>query len=285
MKRAQEVSASLSSNIDEWNDVFDNEALVTLQKANAWLKDQAREQRWKEAAESIVGRLPLDGKRIDVYRKAALEHYRLQSQIAHLAMVEDFQTENGAEMKPIRHRQHHGKQHFTVLGPEDPKQVAFIGFAAVARVIQEETAYIIRSILKSEEIQPLSVKRLTFAEITTAAKEISDIGCAPTTLLAPSQQIISIWHGDLDFRSHEEYDENNDRYLKLDDSTKLRILETTENYIFILDKASGRCTKPEPLAIEVAERVNNPLEVEITSGESAIYQIVRPDAIVVLKLG
>jgi len=268
---------TVASMSEEWDDVFDGQASDALEEARDWLEDQDRRKDWKEKAESVIRNLPLDEGRVEEFKKAALEYYQSQSRVNQLAI-----TENSGEKAPtelIRYPHHCDKQPFTLIGQG---RVSTVGFLAVYQVASKEIDYIANTILEHEETKLTEVKQLTFDVVAKAVEGIREGGYEAMVLLAPRQQIGSAWQNDAQFRIHMVY-EGDERYLKLSESTKLRILELDGDHAFVLDRSVGNWKTVQPLEVEVTECDKNPLKVHITAQEVVSYQVLNPGAIKILK--
>jgi hypothetical protein len=266
---------------EEWDDVLDGRTRDALEQAREWLKDTERRQEWKEKAESIIRNLPLDTSRIEAYKKAALEHYQSESRIDQLATTEPLGAKAPTELRGSCRIQHPEKRDFTLIGLGTPQG---IGFEAVYQIVRAEVAHITKIILEHEATDHIGLKQLTFNEIGKAVRKIDAAGYKATILLEPGQRISSAWQDDPDFRTRLAY-EGNDRYLMLNDSARLRILESDGNCAFVLDSSAGNWTAVEPLEIEVAECARDPLAVQITAQEVVDYQVLNPGAVEILKFG
>jgi hypothetical protein len=267
----------------EWDDVLDGRGLDALEQAQKWLENTERRQEWKEKAESIIKNLPLDNSRIEAYKKAALEYYQSESYIGQLAT-----TGGDGEKAPTELRsswRSPEKRDFTLIGLGKPQEVGRkIGFGAVYEIVRAEVAHIVKIILEHEATDPIGLKQLTFNEMAKAVKKVDEAGYKATVLLAPTQQISSAWQNDPDFRTRMTH-EGNDRYLMLNDSTRLRIVELDSNYALVLDSNAGIWTTVTQLKIEVAECAKDPLAVQITAQEVVDYQVLNPGAVEILKFG
>jgi hypothetical protein len=268
---------TVASMSKEWDDVFDGQASDALEKARNWLADEKRRQGWKEKAESIIKNLPLDESRVEEHKKAALEHYQSQSRVNQLAITEN--SGEKAPTEPICYSQHCDKQPFTLIGQG---RVRTVGFLVVHQVVSKEIDYIVNTILEHDETKLTEVKQLTFDVVAKAVEGIREGGYEAMVLLAPSQQIGSAWHDDSQFRTHMLH-EGDERYLKVGESTKLRILELDGDHAFVLDRKAGNWKTVEPLKIEVTECDKNPLKVHITAQEVVDYQVLNPKAVEILK--
>jgi hypothetical protein len=267
----------------EWDDVLDGRGLDALEQARKWLENTERRQEWKEKAESIIKNLPLDNSRIEAYKKAAMEYYQSESYIDQLAT-----TGGNGEKAPTELRRSWRspeKRDFTLIGLGKPQEVGRkIGFGAVDQIVRAEVAHIVKIILEQEATDSIGLKQLAFNEMAKAVKKIDEAGHKATVLLAPSQQISSACQNDPDFRTRMTH-EGNDRYMMLNDSTRLRILELDSNYALVLDSNAGIWSTVEPLKIEVAECARDPLAVQITAQEVVDYQVLNPGAVEILKFG
>ncbi len=269
---------------EEWSDVFDSGISDALKKARTWLEDPTRRQEWKEKAESIIKDISLDNRRVKAYRKAAIEYYEAESQALQLATSGNVVEKAATELRRGCRLICPDKRVFTPIGLEEPQEIARrVGFEAVGQIVMAEVAYIANIILEHGQIKPIGVEKLTFDEVKRAAMKINEAGHEATVLLAPGQRISSAWRNDLDFRTRMTYEEGNERYLNLDESTKLRILELNDDYAFVLDKRAGNWAVVEPLEIEVAECDKNPLKVQISAQEVINYQILHPEAVRILE--
>ncbi len=268
-----------------WDDVFNGQARDALEKARDWLADTERRRKWMGKAEGIIKKLPLDSSRVKAYREEALEYYQSQSQVGQLALTENSREKAPTELRGSCRIQCPEKRDFTLIGLGEPQEVGMrVGFEAVHQIVRAETAHIAKTIFEHEATKPIKVKQLTFDKVAEAAKKISEAGYQAKVLLAPGQQISSSWRDDPDFRTHMEH-EGNERYLILDESTRLRILELDSDYAFILDRNAGNWATMTPLEIEVTGCDKKPLAVQITAQEAVGYQVLNPEAVEVLKFG
>jgi hypothetical protein len=268
---------------EEWDDVFGGRASEAFEVTRDWLTDTERRQEWAGKAESIIRNLPLDNSRVEAYQEAALEYYQSQSQISQLAMAGNGEEGIPTELRGCCRIKYPDKRDFTLIALGKPEVVGGrVGFEAVAQVVSTEISYAIKMLLEHKTTKPARVKKLTFNKVVKAARKICEAGYKATVLLAPPQQISSAWQDDSDFRVHMVH-EDNDRYLELDQSTKLRIVEAAGDYAFILDRNVGDWKAVKPLEIDIIECDKNPLAVRIVARETVIYRVLNPEAVEILK--
>lgn len=265
---------AVSSMAEEWDDVFDGAPSEALEEARGWLANEDRRKEWIAKAEGIIRDLPIDNGRVEAYKQAALKYHSSESNVGHLAVTAREGDRPGTELKGTCRAPSLEKRPFTVIGLGRPQQLGgMVGFGAVGQIVQAEVAHIARTIMECEDIKPISARQLTFHAVARAAKEIDQAGGSATVLLAPDDQIASAWHDDPDFTRHLDLADAAARYLKVDESTKLMVLELNGHHAFVLDTNAGEWTVLTPLNIEVLEREENPLAVQITAHETVDYQV------------
>lgn len=269
----------------EWEDVFDGKLSESLERAQNWLRDTHSRQEWTSKAEGIIRDLPLDNSRVEGYRKTALENYKNESQIKHLAIqVETSGRWNSVELTGHSHFQHPDKQHFTLIGLDEPERIGTrVGFGAVHELVRLEVSYIAKTLLTQKGQDTIEVQGLNFDSVMKAVEKINQVGYAATVLIAPSQEISSAWQTDHQFRTNLIYENHKERYLQINNETKLKVIELPGNYAFIFAKEVGTWTTIEPVVIEVTECDKHPLAVEIIAREIVEYQILNPEGAEILN--
>lgn len=276
---------AVASMIGEWDDVFDGRASEALGRAREWLEDQDRRQEWTGKANAIIKDLPLDDSRVEAYKQAAVQYYRSESAVTQLAETEPDADEAVTELTGrCRRPRCPAKQHFTVIGLGQAQKVGeIVGFQPVGEVVQAEMAHIVPTILDDQRIRSLQAPRLTLGAIAHVVKSIQSAGWQPTVLLASDQQISSAWRDDPAFRGQMELGEPGQRYLRLDESTTLRIVEADVDHAFVLDRRAAQWTTAEPLQIEVTECEKNPSALQIAARELVHYRVLKPEAVAILR--
>lgn len=276
---------AVASEKEEWEDVFDGKTSDTLEQARDWLTDTQRRQEWTSKAEGIIGDLPLDNKRVEAYRKTALEYYEGESQVKHLAIqAESSDRQNAVDLTGRWRFQPPDKQHFTLIGLDEPERIGTrVGFVAVHELVRLEISHIAKILLTEKEQETIPLEGLAFDSVLKTVEKIKQAGYAATVLIAPSQEISSAWQKDHQFRVNMRYENQKERYLQIDTDTKLKIIELPGDYAFIFGKEVGNWMTIEPLVIEVKECDKDPLSVEISATEMVIYQMLNPQAVEIMK--
>lgn len=266
-----------------WDDVFDGKTSQALERARQWLESEEHRQEWGGKAESVVRNMPLDCARVEAYTKAAQEFYRSRSQVVHLTTIGDTQEKNRVELSETCRQPCPDKVEFTALaigGPEDVGKR--VGFEVVDRILAGETRLIARTLLSQRRTKVIKSKVLNFGEILMAVKRIGDAGYSATNLLVPWDQLSFAWQDDPDFRSRLVH-EHPERYVRIDGTTQLRLIEIDGDYAFVFDRDVGNWKTVQPLKIEVEQCGRDPLAVRITACETVDYQILKPDAAAIIK--
>ncbi len=276
---------TVASEKEEWEDVFDGKISDALEKARDWLTDTQHRQEWTSKAEGIVRDLPLDNRRVEAYRKSALEYYKEESQIKHLAIQAEIgDKQNAVDLTGRWHYQNPDKQHFTLIGLDEPERIgARVGFGAMRDLVRLEISHIAKILLTQKEQEVINLEGLDFDSVLKTVKRIKQAGYSVTVLIAPSQEISYASQKDHRFRVNVRYENQKERYLQIDTDTKLKIIELPGDYAFIFGKKAGSWATIKPTMIEVKERDKDPLSVEISATEMAIYQMLNPQAVEILK--
>jgi hypothetical protein len=270
---------------EEWEDVFDGKISDALEQARDWLADTQRRQEWTSKAEGIIRDLPLDSKRVETYRKTALEYYEGESQVKYLAIqAESSDRQNAVDLTGCWRFQPPDKQHFTLIGLDEPERIgARVGFAALHELVRLEISYIAEILLTEKEQETIPLQRLDFDNVLKTVEKIKQAGYTATVLITSNQAISSAWQKDHQFRVNMKYENQNERYLQIDTDTKLKIIELQGDYAFIFSKEVGSWATIEPLVIKVKECDKDPLSVEISATEVVVYQMLNPQAVEILK--
>jgi hypothetical protein len=284
---ADEVLAQydvVASEKEEWEDMFDGKTSDALEKVRDWLTDVQRRQEWTSKAEGIIRDLPLDNRRIEAYRKSALEYYKEESQIKYLAIqAESSDRQNSIELTGRWNSQKADKRRFTLIDLNEPERISVgVGFGAVHNLVRSEISHITKTLLAEKEQKTIPIDGLDFDRILKSVEKIKLAGHTATVLIAPDQAIASAWQKDYRFKVNMRY-ENQERYLQVDPNTKLKIIELPGDYVFIFSKHVGIWTTIDPPMIEVRECSKNPRSVEIFATETVKYQVPNPQAVEILK--
>jgi hypothetical protein len=156
-----------------------------------------------------------------------------------------------------------------------------IGFGAVHALVQREVEYITQTILRQAE--PLQVESLTFDHIAEAAVRISGADRQADVLVAPAEQISRAWRTDPEFNRRLNFTGEGERYLQLEESARMTVLERPGQEAVVLDRNAGRWKTVETVQVQVVECRRDRLAVDIVARETVCYELVHPDAVVALQ--
>lgn len=269
---------------EEWDNIFNGNLIASLEKACGWLSSQEHRQEWIGEADSIVTAVPLNSVHIEAYQKFAFDYYRSNRLVVDIAILDTSEAKVPVDLIGSCHFQCPEKIEFTKIGLTDSSEIGKrFGYEAIDDLIKKEVDLIIQRLQKQRGIKRRRIDKLSYTHIQKAAQRITVADFDADVLMVNGLQLGVACESDDLFRRNMEYFEN-DRYLRISPTTKLKIIEIKGNIAFVLSKKAGKWITTRPLDLTIQECVKKTLKVKTVAGETVDYQIEFPRAVQILEI-